>query len=160
MKREVFQIAVDFYEWNSRAGSIDFYFVVKTACGKTKSRRDRFEDWKTFEDELKSWNISTGAWALWLMRCVQWIRWSSGKVSDGKIFAEMNRSSEVLEQDSNVNKKRVKNVNRFPKQQCFGFFCGFVRRSSFDQNASNATRQHQRKNADTINSLIISSVLL
>lgn len=36
-------------------------------------------------------------------------------------------------------------------------FCGFLRRGSFDQNASNATRQLQRQNADTINSLIIIS---
>ena len=56
--------------------------------------------------------------------------------------------------------KEKKNVNRFPKQQCFGFFCGFVSRGSFDQNASSATRQHQRKNADTINSLIIISSVL
>lgn len=50
-------------------------------------------------------------------------------------------------------RRRNKNVNRFPKPRavCFGFgvffFCarGAIRlRGSFDQNASSATRQHQR----------------
>lgn len=67
------------------------------------------------------------------------------------------------------------NVNRFPKQQlcvttmtttkeserarkrmCFGF-CGFVTsllRVLLIRMRANATRQHQRKKADTINSLI------
>lgn len=74
---------------------------------------------------------------------------------------ELEPATKITAERQDMNKRSgegEKKRKQISKAACFGF-CGFVRRGSFDQNASSATRQHQRKKADTINSLIISSVL-